>query len=115
MVAAQGGYLGQMGDGDNLAVLTAHLLHHLGHLLGNLAAHARVYLVEDDGRQFHGSADHCLQRQHHASNLTARGHLSDRLEWGRGVGREEEAHLVVTHPRQLALLYLHGKAHLGHA
>ena len=60
-----------MGDGDDLTLLTAHLLHHLGHLLCNLAADTGVYLVKDNRRQLHRTADECLQRQHHTGYLTA--------------------------------------------
>ena len=115
MVTAKGCNLGQVGDGDNLTFLVSHLLHHLSHLLGNLSTNSRINLVEDDGRQFHSSADKCLQREHDTRNLTTRGHLRYRLEWGRGVGRKEEADVVLSVLVELASSDSHFEAHMRHA
>ena len=115
MVATLRGYLGQVRDGDDLTFGLSHLLHDVGHLLGYLAADARVNLVEDDGGQFHGTADHGLQRQHNTGYLTARGHLCDRLEWGGRVGRKEEGHGVLSVLAQFALLDVHLEANVRHA
>ena len=103
MGGSKGSYLGQVGDADHLALMTAHLVHDLRHLLGNFSAHTRIDLVEDDGGQFHGPADHRLQGEHHTGDLTTRSHLRHRLEWGGGVGREEIGHLVLTIGRQTFL------------
>ena len=61
VMTAQSSYLRQVGNGDNLSLRASHLLHDLCHLLSNLSTHTRVYLVEDDGGQFHSSTDHCFQ------------------------------------------------------
>ena len=61
VMSAHGGNLWQVGDGDDLAVEFAHLCHDLCHLLGYLSAYTCVDLVEDDGWQLDGSADHCLE------------------------------------------------------
>ena len=115
VMAAEGGNLGQVGNGDDLSLVAAHLLHDLCHLLGNLAADARVYLVEDDGGKLHGSADHRLQRQHDARYLAARCHLCHGLEWGGGVGGEEEADGVLTALAECRRGDAHIEAHVGHA
>ena len=93
---AEGGDLRQVGNADDLTAVGTHLLHHLGHLFGHLAADTRVDLVEDDGGQLDGTADHGFQGEHHTGYLTAGGHLRDRLEWGGGVGAEQEGDLVLT-------------------
>ena len=67
---AEGCNLWQMGDADHLTLVISHLLHDLCHLLGNLTTDTRIDLVEDDGGQFDGPADHGLQRQHHTGYLT---------------------------------------------
>ena len=115
MGGTQGGYLWQMGDADHLSLMTAHLMHNLRHLLGYLTADTRIYLVEDDCRQFHGTADHCLQGEHHTGNLTARGHLRYRLEWGRGIGGEEVGHLVLPVCSQVLLRDADLEPDIGHA
>ena len=56
--------LRQMGDGDDLAVL-CHLAHDGGHLGRYLTAHARVYLVKDDGGEPLGAGYQCLDAEHH--------------------------------------------------
>ena len=75
IIDAQGSNLWQMGDADDLTTVATHLLHDTCHALGHLAADTRVYLVEDDGGQLHGAADHRLQRQHDTCYLTAGSHL----------------------------------------
>ena len=75
MCGSEGCYLWQVGDTDHLSLAIAHLLHYLRHLLGNLSTYTGVNLIEDDCRQFDGSANHRLERQHQSGNLTARRHL----------------------------------------
>ena len=104
-----------MGDRDDLTFALSHLLHDVGHLLGYLAADARVYLVEDDGRQLHGTANHGFQRQHNTGNLTTRRHLSHRLQRRRRIGREEECHLILSTLAKLAPAHAHLEAHVRHA
>ena len=115
-MAAEGGYLGQMGDADNLTVGMAHLLHDLGHHLGHAAAHTGVNLVEDDGGELDRAADHGFQREHDAGDLTAGCDLCNGLHGGASVGAEEEGYLVGSF---LGELFgggdVNGKAHVGDA
>ena len=115
MGGAQGGYLGQMGDADNLALTAPHLLHDLGHLLGYLATDTRVDLVEDDGGQFDSPADHGFQGEHDAGNLATRSHLRDRLEWGGGVGTEQEGYLVLSAGTEVGGGNVDVETYMGHA
>ena len=103
-----------MSDTDHLALVVSHLLHDLCHLLCSLATDTCINLIKDDGRQLDGTTDHCLQGEHHSCNLTTRGHLRDGLEWGGGVGTEEEGHLVLSTDIEWFLGHLDAELHIGH-
>ena len=80
------GYLWQMGDGYHLlALCAAHLSHETSHGIGYTAAHACVYLIEDDGGKCSPHAHECLQCQHHTRYLASAGCFGD----GTGRAREE--------------------------
>ena len=100
MGGAEGSNLRQVGDADDLTFAGSHLTHHLCHLFGNLSTHASVDLVEDNCGQLDSTANHDLQCEHDTCNLTTRSHLGDGLERGRGVGTEQEQHLVLTASRE---------------
>ena len=89
-------YLWQVCYAYYLSAAVAHVLHYVCHLFGYLAADASVYLVEYYGRQFYGSADESLQRQHQSGYLATRSHLCHRPESHALVGREEEGYLVLS-------------------
>ena len=108
-------YLWQVGDADYLTVAIGHLLHYHAHLLGYLAADASVYLVEDDGGEFHRTAYHCFDGKHDACYLSTRCYLADGSHLGAGVRTEEERHLVASVLRQRFLIDGYAEAHFRDA
>lgn len=112
---AKGGNLWKVGDADNLTVGVAHLFHYLRHHLCHTTANASINLVEDYGRELNGTANHCFERKHYASNLATRSHLGNRLERGVFVGREIEGRLVGTIVAERFLLDAHLEASVWHA
>ena len=115
MVGAKGGNLWKVGDADNLTVGVAHLFHYLRHHLSHTTANASINLVEDNGRELNGTANHGFERKHYASNLATRSHLGNRLERGVFVGREIEGRLVGTIVAERFLLDAHLEASVWHA
>ena len=84
-----------MGDGDDLAVL-CHLAHDGGHLGRYLTAHARVYLVKDDGGEPLGAGYQCLDAEHQSADFTAGSHLTHGPQTLVEVGSKEQFHLVAS-------------------
>ena len=67
--------LRQVGNGDNLS-MRSHLFHDRRHLCCYLAAHARVYLIKDDGRQSFRAGDKRFDAKHQPAYLTAGSHFT---------------------------------------
>ncbi len=70
MGVALASHLRKVGDGDDLQV-GRHLFHDFAHAVGNVARHAGIYLVEDDGRQGLGIGDERLDGEHQSRDFTA--------------------------------------------
>ena len=85
-----------MSDRDYLLVAAAHLAHNERHLLSDFTANTCVYLVENNGWKFNGTAYHCFKREHDTSYFATRRYLLYGLQRTVAIGRKEKLHFVGT-------------------
>ncbi len=65
MAQPLGGYLGEMGDCEDLHV-AAYVCHEFAHAVGDIARHTGVYFIEYYSRQVLMFGCHGFQGEHHA-------------------------------------------------
>ena len=115
VVICKGCHLGQMGDGQHLAVL-AELLHQTPDRIGHSAAHTRIDFVKNQGARLAQFTGGHRNGQCNARQLAARGHLAHGARGAARMPGDQKNHLFQAVLAQgFQALQLHLKAPAWHA